>query len=110
MRSVPEGDWKVFTKVHPVAMERFCERVLDEARNVLADASKSSHERYLALYQLMGRRDKDLAKAFDDYRRSTAFWQIAIMYNQRLLTEEEFMQFSPETCNSILALQNISGS
>ena len=110
MRSVPESDWKVFTKVSPVAMERFCERVLDEGRNVLADASKSSHERYLALYQLMGRRDKELAQAFHDYRRSTAFWQIAIMYNQRLLTEEEFMQFSPETRNSILAMRENSGS
>jgi hypothetical protein len=30
MREIKEPDWKVLQRVHPLALERFCERVLDE--------------------------------------------------------------------------------
>ena len=46
-----------------------------------------------------------MAEVFDDYRRSTAFLQIPMMYNRGLLTEEEFLQFSDETRNPIIDLQ-----
>ena len=108
MNSVPECDWKVFTRIHPVALERFCEQVIQELEKLLADSAKSSHDRYLATYALVKERNKELANTFDDYRRSTAFWQIAIMYNRGLLTEAEFQQFSSETRNSILASQRIA--
>ena len=35
-----------------------------------------------------------MADAFDDYRRSTAFWQIATMIRLGVVTDEEFAQFS----------------
>jgi hypothetical protein len=30
MREIEEPDWKVLRRVHPLALERFCERVLAE--------------------------------------------------------------------------------
>ena len=105
MRSVPEQDWKVFKQLHPIALDRFATRVLDETEALLKDNSKSPHEIYLAIYKLFERRDKEMGDVFDDFRRSTAFLQIAMMHSRGLLTEQEFLQFSPETRDSIIAIQ-----
>jgi hypothetical protein len=105
MRSIPESDWKIFKQVHPIALDRFAKRVLDEVAALLKDNSKSSPALYLAVYKLIERRDKEMADIFDDYRRSTAFWQIAKMHYRQLITDQEFQQFSPETRNAVAAIQ-----
>jgi hypothetical protein len=38
-----------------------------------------------------------MARAFDDFRRSTAVMQLGIMRRMKLLTDEELSVFSPET-------------
>jgi hypothetical protein len=92
-----ESDWKHFRQLYPVALERFCQRVLSEVGRLAADTGKSSHERYLAVCKLIKRRDKELADAFDDLRRSTAVHQLATLQFHELLTDEELARFSPET-------------
>jgi len=96
-RQIPERDWKYFRKLQNLALERFCQRVLDEVASLSDDASRSAHDRYLAVYKTMRRRDKELEDAFDRTRRSTAWFQLALIVNHRLLTEEELAGFSPET-------------
>lgn len=44
--ALPEADWKVLRRVHPLAVGRFCERVLGEVERVLRDSAQSRHERY----------------------------------------------------------------
>ena len=100
-RGIPEADWKVFRQVRPVALDRFCTRVLAEVAEVRADAGKSNHERYLAIFKLLQRRDKELADAFNDFRRSTAVVQLARIQSLELLTEEEFGRFSAETRSAV---------
>jgi hypothetical protein len=100
-RQIPESDWKLFRQLHPVALERFCERTLSEVGRLAADSGKSAHERYLAMYRLLQRRDKELAQAFDDMRRSTAWHQLAILRSRGLLTDEEFARFSSETQGAV---------
>ncbi len=104
MREIKESDWKVFRKLHPVAVERYCERVLAESELLHRDPTRSAHERYLALYQLFREHDKELARLFDDFRRSTSLFQIAAIKGRGLLTDEEFAQFSEETRNVVAAL------
>jgi hypothetical protein len=96
-RTILESDWKLFRALHPVALERFCEQVLSEVGQLASEADKSAHERYLGVYQLLRRRDKELAQAFNDLRRSTALLQLAILRARGLVTDEEFARFSPET-------------
>ena len=67
---IEESDWKVFRQLRPIALDRFCWRVLDEIQQVSADTKRSTHERYLAVYDLIQRRDRELADAFNDPRRS----------------------------------------
>jgi hypothetical protein len=100
-RGIHEADWKVFRQLRLLALDRFCERVLAEVSGLAADADKSHHEHYLAVYQLLQRRDEELADAFNNPRRSTALVQLARIQLQNLLSAEEFARFSPETRASV---------
>ncbi|MBO0858405.1 MAG: peptide ABC transporter substrate-binding protein [Chloracidobacterium sp.] len=104
MVEIKESDWKFFRQAHKIALERFCERILDENEELLSDTSRSAHERYIAIYRLFRERDKEVANLFDDFRRSTALWQIAALRGRGLLTDEEFARFSQETQNRIALL------
>ena len=88
-RTIREADWKVFRKLQEMALERFCDRVLEEIGRISADKGKSSHERYLAIYKVMEERDEELAGMFNDPARSRAFLQLARITAGRLLTDEE---------------------
>lgn len=96
-----EPDWQVFRKLQPLALERFCERVLAEIGRIAADDTKNSHERYLAIYKLIHERDEQLADAFNGMRRSRAEWQLGLIQAHGLLTEDEMARFSPETQASV---------
>jgi hypothetical protein len=95
-RGFSESDWKLFRQLQPLALDRFCQRVLAEVARLAADTGRSSHERYLALFKLLQRQDEKLADAFNNPRRSTALAQLARIRAEGLLTEEEFARFSAE--------------
>ena len=71
-RVINESDWRLFRKLEPIALDRFCERVLSEINQISCDSNKTSHQRYAAIFKLLERRDGELADAFNDLRRSTA--------------------------------------
>ena len=96
-QDIPEADWKIFRTLREVALERFCERVLNEVK-VLASASDGSfHERYLELYRRIEHRDKELARAFDDARGSKMVEQLVQMRVLHLVDDEVLAKFSPRT-------------
>lgn len=100
-RDIRESDWKLFRELHPGALRRFCEDVLSEITRIASDTSKTPHERYLEVFQLVRERDRKLAAAFDDKRRSTALSQLALIRSYGLLTDEEVGRFSPEARDAI---------
>lgn len=93
---IGESDWKTLKQVKSAALERVCAGILEELRKASAADGKSSHERYLDVWDLLGRRDRDLVSAFDDYRRSTAFIRLTTLRQRGYLTDEEFSRFSPQ--------------
>jgi len=99
-----ERDWKLLRKLAPVALERFCERVLTEAARIANAPSQTSHVRYLELYRFLQAQDRDLASAFDDRRRSTALVKLAWICSLGLLTEEEYGGFSEEARDAVSIL------
>ncbi len=99
-----ESDWKVFRKLREPALERYCERVLDEVDRISSDASRSHHERYLEVFQLLGDRNEMLARAFDDPRRSQMLRQLAAMHALHLLEADELARFPPDIRESIEAM------
>ncbi len=109
MREFPEADWKVFRRLREVALERFCERILGQVVSASSDASKSFHERYLSVWRLLQKHDKQLAEAFNNPRRSDAFPQLTLMYSLGLIEEQELQKLTPDTRNVIKMLTGLSG-
>jgi hypothetical protein len=95
-RQISEADWRHWRRVREQALERFCAKVLRDAAR-LETGSGTAHERYLALYKLIQRRDHQLGEIFDGPRRSAAYAQIAQAARARLLTSEEMDEFSEDT-------------
>jgi hypothetical protein len=105
MNDIPERDWQMLRKLKEVTLDRLCEEVLGEAAKITGDAQLTPHQRYLKLYQCIERRDKDIANAFNDHRRSTALVKIAQIHRRGLFKEEEFAGFSEETRKLVLELE-----
>ena len=100
-RDILESDWKLLRKMHPIALERFCRRILVEIERISSESARSCHQRYLDIFNLIKDRAKEIERAFDDLRRSTALVRLAAIQYHELLTEEEFSRFSPETRDTV---------
>ncbi|NQU10395.1 peptide ABC transporter substrate-binding protein [bacterium] len=105
--NIPESDWRHFKRVHELLLERFCRQVLDDLADLLRAEEGTAHERYQRVYTLIKERDKDLADAFDDYRRSTAIMQLTLMRRMGLLGDEELSVFSDQTQAIIRRLDSL---
>jgi hypothetical protein len=99
--TIAEADWKVLRRVHPLARDRYCEDVLAEIERVNSDSARSPHRRYLDIFEIIERRDREIALIFNDPRRSNALTMLARMRGAGLLTEDEFGSLSPDTRSAI---------
>ncbi len=104
---INKADGKLLRQLHPVALERFCQRVLGEVEHVAADSTKNYHQRFLDLYTLIHDSDKELGRTFDHPRRSDAIFELAAIKGNDLLTDEEFSRFSLETREAVETLLKI---
>ena len=102
---LPESDWKAFRKLREAALERFCEQVFSEIRLIASDRNKTAHARYLFVYELIHERDDQIARAFNNPRRSAAVLQLATMRSLDLITEAELQSFTPRTQSVVEALR-----
>lgn len=96
-RDFPESDWKKFRKLREVALERLCNRILKEILALAADTSSGPHQRYLEIYELICRRDREIGSAFNDPRRLRALQQLSAMHALGLLEAGELDAFTEET-------------
>lgn len=101
MREVSESDWKVLRRLHPIALDRYCQHVLEEIEQLSSALSESPHHRYLNVYEVMQKRDAEMSQIFDDLRRSRAFQCVALLKSRGLITPEEFGGFSAELRSAI---------
>ena len=104
---IKESDWKLVRRLHSIALERYCQRVLEEVKLATA-CSNSYHDCYLKVYQLVQDRDETMARAFNDLGRSTALLRLVNIINEGLLTDEELKQFSQELQSRIEAIKSMS--
>ena len=106
----PERDWKHLRALHPVALARYCDRILAEVATIIKDDSLPAHERYLQLADGIRDHNRRMADAFDDMRRSRAIQRLSAMVSLQLVTEEELALFTPATRASALSLSYLSES
>ena len=107
---IPESDWRHFKRVHNELLERYCARALDELAAQLKTGDGTAHDRYVRAYKLLKNRDEEIARAFDDFRRSTAVMQLAIMRAMRLLTDEDLSVFSEQTQDQVRGITSVVGA
>lgn len=100
--TIPEPDWRVFKEVRAVALDRLCHRILDECRIVCDDHALPAHNRYLNLYELIHKRDRDIQRAFDDFSRTTAIACLITMRQLGLVTQAEWDRFSLDTLHWVM--------
>jgi hypothetical protein len=102
---LPEPDWKIFRKLREVALGRFCERILAEVERIASDTKQGPHARYLAIFKLIQERDNQVARAFNNPRRSIALLQLGEMLSLELIREEELRSFSSRTQDTLEVLR-----
>lgn len=96
--SFPEPDWKVLARLKPLALERLCRRILDEAQAIIANTAEGeSHPAYLRLYRHIHKQDRLIADCFDNWSRSRALEHLLLWRQHHLISDEEFAAFSPQT-------------
>ena len=96
-REVLESDWKVFRELRDVALQRYCERVCDDFDRVRHDGSKTYHERYLDIFDLLQDRNTEMARVFNNPKRSAMYRQLALLQVLDLIEPGEFERFTPAT-------------
>jgi hypothetical protein len=104
---IKESDWKLFRRFHKIALERFCERVLKEVQAAAAEHADGYHDSYLKVFALIRDRDRTIASAFNDPRRSNALILLASIKHEGLLTAAELDQFSPEARQAIDVIESV---
>ncbi len=97
-RDFPESDWKILSRLKPLALDRLCERIVLESEDIIVRTKEGGyHSAYLELVKHIQTQDKTVGKCFDDWRRSQAFFILANWRREKLITDEEFASFSAET-------------
>ena len=107
-KNIPESDWKQFRKTHETLLKRYCQETIEHIQQNASNSSCAPHELYLKIYKYIQKRDKEMAYAFDDFRRSTALMQLVIMLRIGLLTDDDLVCFSDETQLRIRNICSIS--
>lgn len=104
MNEPSKSDWKTFSRLRTVALNRLCRRALDEVAERSQADSKTDHECYLSVFESVQKFDKQIATAFDNHSRSKAQLQAATMLNMGLFKPEELEEFSGEFREGIKSL------
>jgi hypothetical protein len=98
---IPERDWKVLRKLKPLALDRFCKRALAELKYRATADDGEHHAAFLAVWDAMNRNNDELATAFDETSRSTALFRLMSYRRLKLLTDDEWNEFSEETRQTV---------
>lgn len=101
MKDIRESDWRRLRDLKPIALDRFCARVLSDVERACSDSAATSHQRYLAVYDLIQERDKEIGRIFDGLSRSSAVGRLLLMHRAGLLTEDEVASFSEDIRSAV---------
>ena len=96
MFTIRESDWKKFKKIKEKALDKYCSKVLAQLTEIATDEQGTAHERYLKIYEQIHKDDKEMARLFDDHRRSIAGLQLMALRAAGLVDPELLATLSEE--------------
>ncbi len=105
MRHIKESDWKYLRSIKDQVLNRHCDGILEVIDLILQNRKSEEHKSYIQIYNLINRKDNEIAITYNDLKRSNAIEKICHMRRHFAMTDEEFSKFSDETkdiVNSIL--------
>lgn len=101
MKDIPERDWKFMKSIEKEMLEELCQRINEQALQILKDDSLDQHEKFLSLYRHLIVMNKVVADCFNDWRRSVIFERMIMLLRHQLLKEEHISKLSKETQDRI---------
>ncbi len=105
--AIPERDWKKLRSLKDTALNIACERIFHKINKVIGSRGSESHRSYLKLWKIMKEEDKEISLMFDDLKRSTAIFKLAMWKKNEILSNEDFEELTEETQKRINTLCNI---
>jgi hypothetical protein len=104
MKDLPESDWKKFNGLLEIAMQRYFERATEEMKRRVTAEHAPAKDRFWDAFEYAQKQRRRARELFDEYRRSTALIQLALMRRDELLTDEELMPLTQATRQFIQGL------
>jgi hypothetical protein len=96
-QSIPEKDWKKLRALKETALNIACERIFRKISTLMEARADESYKSYLRLWEVMREEDKKISLMFDDLKRSTAIFKLAMWKKNEILSREDFEELTEET-------------
>jgi hypothetical protein len=104
---IPEKDWKKLRALKERAINNACERIFCKINALIDSRGSESHKYYLKLWKVMKTEDKKIGLMFDDLKRSTAIFKLAMWEKNGILSDDDFEEFTEKTQQHIDLICNI---
>jgi hypothetical protein len=108
MKNIPESDWKYLRTIMPEMLETLCKRINNKASQILTNAQLSEHEKFVGLQEHVFKKNKIIARWFDDWRRSNIPIKLLALKQERLLTDKNASHLSEETLERIAIYESVA--
>jgi hypothetical protein len=82
MLEIKELDWKILRRVHQLALELFSKRVLAEIDRISGEDANCYHARSLQIFGIIQQGELEIARLFDNRRRSHTLTTLAQIRSQ----------------------------
>ena len=104
---IPEKDWEKLRSFKDQALNIACERIFHKINKVIESRGAESHKSYSKLWKVMEEEDKEVSLLFDDLKRSTAIYKLAIWKRNGILSDDDFEELTEETQKHIESICKI---
>lgn len=95
--NIPEKDWKKLRSLKDATLNIACERILLKIGTLIEERGADSYKYYLKLWKIIRSEDKEIALMFDDLKRSTAIFKLAMWKNNGLISGDDLREFTEQT-------------
>jgi len=104
---IPEKDWKKLRSLKDTAINIACERIFQKISTLIESRGAESHKYYLKLWKVIEEEDKGISLLFDDLKRSTAIFKLAMWKKNGVLSVDDFEELTEKTRQRIESICNI---
>ena len=90
------SDWEIFKVIKEKALDRYCERSLENVEKMIWNSKASNQQRFHDLFDLMQESNVKLGDIFDGHSQSKAYFQLLLMRREGLVEDEELEGLTEE--------------